>query len=226
MKKQAIIRWILMGIIMLINIDCKKDDPWESTFINPQPPPPRTRPSSFYYPSVCRAGSDKLVFFPVDFCNLYGSISGTFKTAQWRKISGPSSFVFEDAGALSAKLTKLEIGVYQFELAVFDTAGMAVTDTCSVIVNRFSANPGEIVLENLTWATDGLLWGSEIIVPDVYQYLPPGSVFRAYIKRDQSGTWEVLVPDDTTTSYYVMSLVHGDLSAWSSFGETDTPDIK
>lgn len=229
------IKVLIILVIFFCNINCKKDGPTNNTLTNPAPPPPPpavlpppppppSSSSNNYRPS-CRVGSDKLVFYPSDSCNLGGSISGGYVSIAWRKISGPSSYMIESATSLGTKLTKLEIGVYQFELSVSDANGVADRDTCKVIVDRLSADPKEITLDNLWWSNDGLLWGSQLIVPNVYQYLPSGSVFKMYIKRDNSTTWEELKIDDAN-SYYLTDILHGDLMTWSGVDETDTPNIK
>jgi hypothetical protein len=112
---------------------------------------------------------------------------------------------------------------------VQNTGGLTDRDTCTVIVGQFPSNPSQIILQNQIWGHQGaystLLWGSSIIIPNVYQYIPLGSVFRVYIKRDNSLNWEELIMDDSN-SWYSCSLIDGNLYIWSNYNETDTPDIK
>jgi hypothetical protein len=169
---------------------------------------------------------DKLVFYPTSFTNLSagGSTWNIIQTFSWSKVSGPSSFLIETPNSLKTKVSNLQIGVYQFQLFVQDAAGLTEKDTCTVIVGQLSATPNEVVLTNQAWSHD-LMWGSDITINNIYQYLPAGVVFRAYIRRDNSTNWEELIMDDYN-SYYGTSLFNGNLSLWSTDDETDTPDIK
>ena len=68
--------------------------------------------------------------------------------------------------------------------------------------------------------------GSGMVISNVYQTLPAGSVFRVYIKRDNSTNWEELSMDDSNASY-IFYLLDGNLSIFSYYeNESDTPDIK
>jgi hypothetical protein len=180
------------------------------------------------------AGTDKLVYYPANFTNLYGSMStwgNIIQTISWSKISGPPSFLIETPNSLGTKVSNLQIGVYQFELLVRDTAGLFSKDTCTVIVGQMSTNMSEIIFQNQIWGHQGvnstLLWGSSIILANVYQYLPASGVFRVYIKKDNSVSWSELIMDDPDpNSWYSFSLMNGNLYIWSYYNETDTPDIK
>ena len=173
------------------------------------------------------AGPDKLVYYPTNFTNLSGSMStwgNIIQTISWSKISGPSSFLIETPNSLGTKVSNLQIGVYQFEMFVQDNAGLTDKDTCTVIVGQLSATPNEVIFTNQVWFLEG--WGSAIVISNVYQYLPAGSVFRAYIKRDNFTNWEELTMDDYN-SWFTVYLLDGDLHIFSYYdGESDTPDIK
>jgi hypothetical protein len=121
-------------------------------------------------------------------------------------------------------VSNLQIGAYQFELFVQDAAGLTDRDTCTVIVGQLSATPNEFIFTNQVWGSQG--WGSGIGISNVYQSLPAGSVFRVFIKRDNSTNWEELIMDDYN-SWYTFSLLDGDLNIFSYHEvESDTPDIK
>jgi hypothetical protein len=174
------------------------------------------------------AGPDKLVYYPATFINLYGSMSAggnIIQTISWSMISGPSSFFIETPNSLGTKLSNLQTGVYQLELLVQDAAGLTDKDTCSVIVGQLSPIPNEVIITDQVWVQDGLLWGSGITVNNIYQYVPPSSVFRVYIKKDNSTNWEELLMDDPN-SWYNFSLLNGNLFIYSNYDENDTPDIK
>jgi hypothetical protein len=196
---------------------------------SPPPPPPPTS----NIPPVVRAGTDKLVYYPTNFTNLYGSMmtwGNIIQTISWKKVSGPSSFFIETPNSLGTKVSNLQVGVYQFEVSVQDTAGLSDKDTCTVIVGQISNNPSEIIFQNQIWGNQGaystLLWGSSIIITNIYQYLAAGSVFRVYIKRDNSINWEEL-PMSDPNAWYSFSLIDGNLHIYSYHdNESDTPDIK
>jgi hypothetical protein len=174
------------------------------------------------------AGPDKLVLYPTNFTNLYGSMStwgNIIQTISWSKISGPSSFLIETPNSLGTKVSSLQIGVYQFEMFVQDTAGLTDKDTCTVIVGQISDTPNEVIFTNQVWGQGGIPWGSGILIHNVYQYLPAGSVFKVYIKKDNSTNWEELIMDDYHSDYH-FSLLNGDLFIYSDYDESDTTDIK
>lgn len=214
-----------MATITFANTDCTKVvDPPDNTRITSPPPPPPPPPSTAIALSAS-SGTDQMVFLPNDYCTIGGWVSGYASfTVLWNKISGPTSFSIELPNSLRTKISNLVNGVYQFEITV-SADGLTVRDTCSVIVGQISATPNEVVLSNQVWGQDGLLWGSGIVISNVYQYLPAGRVFRVYIKKDNSTTWEELIMDDYN-SWYNFSLLDGNLVIYSNYDETDTPDIK
>jgi len=182
-------------------------------------------------PPKANAGPDKLVYYPSNFTNLYGGMStwgNIIQTIAWSKVSGPSSFLIETPNSLGTRVSNLQTGVYQFELRVQDNAGLTDRDTCTVIVDQISDNPDVIVFQNQIWGNQGvfttLMWGSSIIIPNIYQYLPPGNVFRVLIKKDNSNNWEELFDDPNQN--YNFYLFDGNLYIYSNIDEIDTPDIK
>jgi hypothetical protein len=102
-------------------------------------------------------------------------------------------------------------------------------DTCSVTVGTVSLNPNEIIFQNQHWGTQGLngslLWGSAIVINNIHQFIPVGTVFKTYIKRDSTTVWEELIPG-YEQSWYEFFSMNGNLCVWSSYDETDSPDIK
>jgi hypothetical protein len=232
MKNINLILYLFTVMLFMIDTGCKKDEPPRiSTILNPPtpppPPPPPPPPSPASIPPAVRAGTDKLVFYPTNFTRLYGSLStwgNVIQTIGWSKISGPSSFLIETPNSLGTKVSNLQIGIYQFEVFVQDTAGLTNKDTCTVIVDQLSDAPTEFIFTNQVWGPQG--WGSGIVINNVYQALPAGSVFRIYIKRDNSNNWEELIIDDYN-SWYTFSLWDGDLHIFSYYeNESDTPDIR
>jgi len=235
MKPFNSLLFVAIAILLMVNSGCTPDPPPPPpprTNINPPPPPPPPPPSPNTAPN-CYVGQDILLFFPTNFCPLYGGAydrENNIQTFLWSKISGPSSFLIEHPDSLKTKVSNLQIGVYYFELTVSDSEGLSGKDTIKVTVAPVIYNANEVIFENLNWGTEGLtttlLWGSAIIIYNVYQYLPaPGTPFTAYIQRDNSANWEELIMNDPN-SYYVTSLLNGNLILWSTYDETDTPNIK
>lgn len=89
-------------------------------------------------PPVPNAGADITLDLPKDTATLRGSgtdADGQVVRYQWRKISGPNTFQLQNATMPHARLVSLEVGVYQFELAVTDNEGAVGRDTVTVSVN-------------------------------------------------------------------------------------------
>jgi hypothetical protein len=206
----------------------------------PPPPPPPTIPSlppPLTPPPLppgtialqVGAGPDHLVYLPTDYCTLFGWVSGysTF-TVEWRQISGPTSCLIENPYSLGTNVSHLVKGVYQFEITV-SANGLTGMDTCGVTVGTVSLNPNEIIFENQNWSTQGLngslLWGSAIVINNIHQFIPVGTVFKTYIKRDSTTVWEELIPG-YEQSWYEFFSMNGNLCVWSSYDETDSPEIK
>jgi len=205
-------------MVVLVNLNCKKE----------RPAAPTATPS---LPNTillnASAGADRLVFLPTNYCQVGGSISfnGTNSFSfGWKKISGPPSFLIEEPNSLGTKVSNLIAGVYSFELTV-SARNTTIKDTCTVTVGVIPYNPTEFVFENKDWHNEGLLWGSQIIISNIFQFLPSDRVFRAYIKRDNSTIWKELVDGDNNSPYEAF-IMNGNWSVWSNYEELDTPDIK
>ena len=172
--------------------------------------------------------NDLLVFLPDRSGFLAGTASwqGDVKVvaSKWRKISGPASFQLLSANQIATKVTDLEKGVYQFELSATVTDGSAVKDTASVTVGEMPAHPQTLLLEDKSWSGEGLGWGSQITI-DLYQFIPAGNVFKAYIKRASSASWIELILNDESAPYSA-EMKDGIFSVWSTNEETDSPDIR
>ena len=87
---------------------------------------------------VARAGNDATLQLPMDSIVLNGCASSDPEMAdlqyKWRKISGPASYLLVTDNLCSVKLRNLVTGIYAFELAVTDTAGLIGKDTISITV--------------------------------------------------------------------------------------------
>jgi hypothetical protein len=58
---------------------------------------------------------------------------------EWRKISGPSSYTIESPHAAHTVVSKLNAGIYQFELTVTNSSNISARDTMKVTV-LYAAN--------------------------------------------------------------------------------------
>jgi len=136
MKKINYPRLVLFALLVLVNINCKKD-------IIGSPPQTNSAP-------VVNAGTDIRLEIPLTHTLLTGTANdanGNIEEYNWRKIAGPGSYLLEWSNKLSSKLIWLEEGDYEFELTATDKEGL--TDRDTVKVNVFS-NLKKHVLYNLT----------------------------------------------------------------------------
>jgi len=93
---------------------------------------------------VANAGIDITTFLPVGPIFLNGSASdadNNIVSVLWTKVSGPSSFSFDNATAAQTYVRNLVQGVYQFELKVTDKTRLVDRDTIQVTVNASSIQP-------------------------------------------------------------------------------------
>jgi len=228
---------VLLLIVVLSFFSCTKNDDNLETIVNNSAVDNETQvednnsnnnETSTDEAITVYAGTDKLVFIPNNSCTLIGSASYQVTNPplkyKWDKIAGPSSFQFVSLESLSTTLNELEKGVYKFEVTCTAVNGYIAKDTCSVIVGQLSSPSNFIVFNNLKWSGAGG-WGSQIAIPDIYQYIPIGSVFKVYLRRENSEIWEEIIFDDYNSiiSYY---LLNGNLSLYSYGDEIDSPDIK
>lgn len=207
-------------MIMLEQTACKKERSCEDCQTNqPSQQGPGTN-----NPPIAIAGPDTAITLPIDSITLNGSASndpdGQIDTWLWKKISGPPSGYFADATLPVTQVTILTEGIYQFELNVTDSQGLFDTDTVSVTVNMMPGN--EIIFNNQYWQC---WWGCWIDIPELYNYLPTGTTFRVFIKRDNSTIWEeALYGSQTGYGYWVEN--DGHLIVYGDNLGNDTPDVK
>ncbi len=121
---------------------------------------------------MVNAGSDKIIYMPVDSVQLAGSASGgTITSYAWSKITGPAQFTIVSPGSASTTIKNLVIGTYKFELKATNNAGLFSRDTLSVIVS--SVLPVKLVSfiaaksnsqAALTWVTTGEINSDSYII--------------------------------------------------------------
>ena len=231
MKKIYFIVFFPVMLVLFLNTACTKEPVIGSanTGIIINPPPPPSLP--FNTAPRASAGSDKMVFLPASICLFYAWASDSennISTIAWEKISGPNSFLIENPSLLSPQIKNLVQGVYQFKLKVTDLYGLFIQDTVIVTVGQISTTPNEIFMHNLIWGTEGfngpLLWGSAIMIRNIYQYIPTGRVFKMFIRKGNSTSWEEILIGDN--ALYSVHILNGTLGIWSSADETETVSIK
>lgn len=113
------------------------------------PPPPNQAP-------VVNAGPDQTLTLPNNSIVINGSASdadGSVSSYNWTKVSGPASFLFQNAGSASTTVSNLEQGSYVFRLTATDNAGATAYDQVTINVNAatpiYNHNvPGKIEAEH------------------------------------------------------------------------------
>ena len=206
-------------MILLEQTACKKQTPCEDCQTN-QP----SEPVLINKPPVAIAGADTTITLPTDSITLDGSAShdpdGQIPIWRWKKISGPPSGYFADEHSATTLVTILTEGIYQFELTVTDAQGLSDKDTMSVIVNMMPGN--EIIFSDQHWQC---WWGCWIDIPELFNYLPAGTPFRVFIKRDNSNVWQEAFYG-SQTGYGYLADNDGHLIVYGDNLGNDTPDIK
>ncbi|MBX3255048.1 MAG: T9SS type A sorting domain-containing protein [Chitinophagaceae bacterium] len=96
-------------------------------------------------PPVAQAGNDQIIELPQNSVTLDGSkstaSSGSIKTYQWTKISGPSGGNISNAGQAKTDVINLLEGTYEFELKVTDNAGLSSAAVVTITVKPAPAPP-------------------------------------------------------------------------------------
>lgn len=93
--------------------------------------------NNYLRPPVANAGSPKTITLPVSFDTLKGtatSYNGTIKGYLWSLISGPSLPVIERPSAPATRVSNMIAGIYKFQFAVIDSAGLTGVDTVAITV--------------------------------------------------------------------------------------------
>ncbi len=82
-----------------------------------------------------KAGSDIKLKLPATTAQMYGKATGTIKSYQWTKLSGPQASL---SGATTSDLIayKLVAGTYVFRLTVKDSSGKSAYDDVMVVVSK------------------------------------------------------------------------------------------
>lgn len=210
---------LLCSLALLINTGCTIDT-LPTNIVPHTPEASNAAPNAF-------AGSDIQVILPTDFVWLSGSYSDNELVDHfvWKKISGPSKYILETPNSLRTKVSKLEKGIYEFELTIINKKGLTAKDTVTVTVGEISLSTKEIIFKDMTWSCP---WHCVIEIKNIYSYLPARTIIRVYIQRNNSVVWEEAVQESQWTDNFSYSYnLNGNLLI-HYFGDDveDTPNIK
>lgn len=182
------------------------------------------------------AGYDIQVILPNNYCWLEGGYyyfnasnnNIPNNKVDWKKISGSSTCILESPNSLKTKVSKLEKGVYEFELTVTNKLGLTGKDRVKVTVGEMSANPKEKIFNDLIW-NDWNGWDIlHVEINNFYSHLPSDSFYKVYIQRDNSANWIEAFPWSENAQYYYILYSDTLLVYPKSIDafDNDTPKIK
>jgi len=179
-------------------------------------------------PPDAYAGEDVVLELPGSETVLYGEANewDPDLSFSWRKISGPDSFMIVSKDALQTSVLELGKGAYEFELSVSDRKNLTIKDTAMVTVGALSSNPSELVFNYKTFDE---FWDSyTFLIENFYTYIPRGSFFKAFVKRDTTAAWEEAIqPLALPNNYpYSFSLSYGHLFVFSSSPMNEKSQVK
>ena len=242
MKKPEIIHCLLIGALLFAITGCIKTNPSQGTGTTsapgtPQPPsstvPKNTAP-------IVNAGSDIILTLPTNEVSLNATCvdaENNIRGFIWEKISGPGSFNISTVNFLQPRLSNLVKGEYHFELTVFDSLGLYDKDTIELLVrNPPIIGNGSVIFEDRTWIYP---WYASIEIPDFYSWIPTGSNFTIFVKRDATPDWievGLLNSAGSNSQYEYFIETRPDGAGMYTFGSLyifyygwdvdDTPDVK
>jgi hypothetical protein len=193
--------------------------------VNAATPPPNRAP-------IANAGNNITITLPVNSITLNGSGSsdadGTITTYTWSWISGPASYAFSNATAVSTTVNDLVQGVYTFRLTVRDDDGATATDDVTVTVNVAPlppnlppvSNAGNNITITLP-INSATLNGSGSTDPD--------GTIASYAWSRVTGPADFAFSDANAVTTTVSGLVQGTyvfrLAVWDDDGAVTTDDI-
>ncbi|RYZ53837.1 MAG: T9SS type A sorting domain-containing protein, partial [Sphingobacteriales bacterium] len=158
---------------------------------------------------VANAGTDIVKTLPDNSVQLNGGAStdadGSIVSYQWSKLSGPSSFVINNAGIVNPVISNLSAGIYTIELTVTDDKGGTAKATVTITVNAAAnqlpiANAGANQSINLPSNT-ATLNGSASSDPD-------GSI-AGYQWRQVSGPATAVLNNATSAIASAANMIEG-----------------
>ena len=217
---------LLTSNLLIVSVGCEREPLLGSISSQIYPPPPPPPP---YQAIHADANMSFTIELPMNFGILNGYAYGRGSNGasyKWEKISGPASYFLETPDVLRTKVSNLEKGIYQFQLTATTNTGETSTDIMSLKVQDASSSNKQIFFWDLTWSCP---FGCSIMLGDISLYVPAGSNYDIYIRREFSSNWEAVVPDSTSSNArYVYSIWNGAVTVFdnSYIDATDHPEIK
>ncbi|MBS1511624.1 MAG: DNRLRE domain-containing protein [Bacteroidetes bacterium] len=107
-------------------------------------------------PPAVDAGSPRIITAPVSFDTLVGTVisyNGPIRGYLWSLISGPGIPSIESPSSRTTRVSNLVPGVYKFQFAAIDSAGLTGVDTTSITV-KSDPNPIKTLIVQPTNNTD------------------------------------------------------------------------
>lgn len=209
----------------LLFISCKNEDairqqrPSRVNQNTTSPNPPVTAAPNVF------AGSDIYLVLPLNSCTLKGSAqyAESIHILSWKKISGPASFVIEHPAAVETKLRNLKNGAYVFELSITNKEGLTGKDSIFVTVLEEGTGENVKIFKDLKW---GCPMGCHLRIENFYSFIPAGTAFKVYVKRDLSTEWVQAM--NGSWSKYMWTIYNNGLEILEDQTENpeDTPDVK
>jgi len=157
-------------------------------------------------------------------------LTANIASKEWKKISGPVSYMINSPSSFETLVTGLTTGVYQFQFK----ASVNVSDSSRVtvsVIDPLSPNQ-EVILQNQQWnIVTG--FGCNYLAIDLDQYIPPGTpVKKIFIKPDCTSVWKelVIIGSNLTNEAYDYQILNGHFLdvEWCNSGcnYLDSPDLK
>lgn len=207
-------------VCTLLFISCKNEDTIE------QQPPSQANPLVPAAPNVF-AGADIYLVLPLNSCTLKGSAqyAESIHNVSWKKISGPPSFVIEIPTTVETKVHNLEKGAYVFELSITNKGGLTGKDSIFVTVLEEGSGVNVKIFKDQKWSCP---MGCNIRIENFYSFVPAGTAFKAYVKRDHSTEWVEVMNSSQSWSKYMWTIYNNGLEILEDQTENpeDTPDVK
>jgi len=175
-------------MIIIIHSNCKKQivEPMEDLL------PLRLK--------MADANADITIELPSNRIVLNGRAMSYYQTKQitqtsWKKISGPSSCIIENANSIQTKVSNLEKGTYQFELTVYDNSRNFDIDTMTLNLVDPSGTNKQIFFGDMKMIGDhDPLWASfYLAIENFHEFIPVNTALTVYLKMEPSSNWEQVI---------------------------------
>jgi hypothetical protein len=150
---------------------------------------------------IADAGIARIISLPVNFDTLKGkdsSFNGPIYGRLWSLISGPNVPVIESPSSRTTRVSNMIEGVYKFQYAVIDSAGLTGVDTTRITVLpdarptiTLSLQPANNVSEALlSWTSSGAVTGANFAITEIaaaaWTYNSEPFIIRGLCKFDLS----------------------------------------